>query len=157
MNPVQPYFNIVLLEPEIPQNTGNIGRVCVGFNCHLHLIGPFGFELSDKTVKRAGLDYWQHLTISEYDSWEHFLPSIENKIESVYFMTTKTKTSLYSKDFKQGDWFIFGKETKGIPEDTLKTYEQQNLTIPFPGKVRSFNLANSVSIVASEAVRQLKH
>ncbi len=153
---MKPYYNIVLLEPEIPQNTGNIGRICVGFNCHLHLIGPFGFELSDKNVKRAGLDYWQHLTITEYDSWDHFLPSISSQMENVYLMTTKTKTSLYSKTFKEGDWFIFGKETKGISMDILNAYPEQNLTIPFPGKVRSFNLANSVSIVASEAVRQLR-
>ena len=99
---MQPYYNIVLLEPEIPQNTGNIGRICVGFNCHLHLIRPFGFELSDKNVKRAGLDYWQDLTISDYDSWEHFLPNIKDQMENVYLMTTKTKTSLYSKNFKIG-------------------------------------------------------
>ena len=153
---MQPYYNIVLLEPEIPQNTGNIGRICVGFNCHLHLIRPFGFELSDKNVKRAGLDYWQDLTISDYDSWEHFLPNIKDQMENVYLMTTKTKTSLYSKNFKIGDWFIFGKETKGISMDILNAFPEQNLTIPFPGKVRSFNLANSVSIVASEAVRQIR-
>lgn len=150
------FFNIVLLEPEIPQNTGNIGRVCVGFNCHLHLIGPLGFELSDKNVKRAGLDYWQHLTVSTYDSWSEFEPLIQPEIERVYFMTTKSESSLYSTQFQSNDWFIFGKETKGISMDILNKYKAQNLTIPFPGKVRSFNLANSVSIVASEAVRQLK-
>ena len=150
------YYNIVLLEPEIPQNTGNIGRVCVGFNCHLHLIKPFGFELSDKNLKRAGLDYWQDLKWTTYENWGEFYPNIESHREQVYFMTTKTEKSLYSKKFKQGDWFIFGKETKGIPEQVLKEHESQNLTIPFPGQVRSFNLANSVSIVASEAFRQLE-
>lgn len=148
-------FNIVLLEPEIPQNTGNIGRVCVGFDCHLHLIKPFGFELSDRTLKRAGLDYWDHLNWSTYESWAQFYPHIKDDLSKVYFMTTKTNQSIYSKDLKPGDWFIFGKETKGIPEAILNDHKEQNLTIPMPGEVRSFNLANSVSIVASEAVRRL--
>ena len=149
------YYNVVLLEPEIPQNTGNIGRICVGFNCHLHLIKPFGFELTDKNVKRAGLDYWQDLKWTTYESWTQFYPQITDKLEKVHFMTTKSTQSLYEKKLNSGDWFIFGKETKGIPESLLAEHKDQNLTIPFPGKVRSFNLANSVSIVASEAVRQL--
>ncbi len=144
-----------MIEPEIPQNTGNIGRVCVGFNCHLHLIGPLGFELTDKNVKRAGLDYWPHLSLTQYENWQEFLPTVNKNISNMYFMTTKSQTSLYHKNFKKGDWFLFGKETKGIDEGVLAEYSSQNLTIPFPGQVRSFNLANSVSIVASEAVRQL--
>ena len=151
------FYNIVLLEPEIPQNTGNIGRICVGFNCHLHLIKPFGFELTDKNVKRAGLDYWPDLKWTTYESWSQFYPHIVDQMSQVHFMTTKSEESIYSKKLQKGDWFIFGKETKGINMDILNKYKEQNLTIPFPGQVRSFNLANSVSIVASEAVRQLRH
>ncbi len=149
-------FNIVLVEPEIPQNTGNIGRICVGFNCHLHLVKPFGFELTDKNLKRAGLDYWQNLSWTTYESWDHFYPHIQDQLKQVHFMTTKTDRSLYDKKYNSGNWFIFGKETKGLPESLLHNHEEQNLTIPFPGEIRSFNLANSVSIVASEAFRQLR-
>ena len=119
MEKVETSFNIVLLEPEIPQNTGNIGRVCVGFNCHLHVVGPLGFELSDKQVKRAGLDYWQHLSITQYEDWSQFYPKIQSVLGRVFFLSTKVDSHLYGQDFQVGDWFIFGKETKGIEKSIL--------------------------------------
>jgi len=148
-------FNVVLIEPEIPQNTGNIGRNCVGFNSRLHLVGPLGFELSDKQVKRAGLDYWPHLELQQYQCWQDWWAQIEDP-SRVFFFTTKVAKAHYDVEFKQGDWLVFGKETKGLPEEIHSSFASKLVTLPFPGKVRSFNLANAVSMGVSEAYRQIR-
>ena len=149
-------FNVVLMEPDIPTNTGNIGRLCVGTESKLHLVGPMGFEITDKAVKRAGLDYWPHLDWQYYKGFSDWETQIQDW-SRVFMFTTKTKRSVYSIDFRPGDWFVFGKETKGLSEDFLQKYESQNITLPQVGKVRSFNLANSVSMALAEGVRQLHY
>lgn len=150
----KPLFNIVLYEPEIPSNTGNIGRTCVGMNSHLHLIEPLGFELSEKRVRRAGLDYWQYLTLKTYNCFEDFLASVPNQ-KRIYFFSTKGKKTLYEQNFCEGDYFVFGKETKGLPQELLEKFSNQVVTVPFPGRVRSFNLSNTVSMAFTEGMRQL--
>lgn len=147
--------HIVLLEPEIPQNTGNIGRLCVGMGAKLHLIKPFGFVLNDKNLKRAGLDYWQYLDHQIYENWEEFY-SLRAVSDQLHFLSKKQGKVFYKASFCEGDFFIFGKETKGLPETLLKKYENKVLTVPMFGSVRSYNLSNTVAMVLSEAVRQLK-
>lgn len=148
-------FNIVLYQPEIPTNTGNIGRVCVASGCHLHLIGPMGFSIDEKQVRRAGLDYWPHLTHSYYEDYESFLQ--KNPVQSqMSYLTTKTDQVIYDKNFKKGDWFMFGPETRGLPEDLWRPQANQAYKIPMVGPTRSLNLANSVSIVTFEGLRQLR-
>ena len=147
-------LNIVLVEPEIPMNTGNTGRTCVATKSMLHLVGPLGFEISDKRLKRAGLDYWPKLKWQYYDHWDLWWERIPDP-ERVFFMTTKAQKSLYQNQFQKGDWLVFGRETKGLDESILKKYSQQALTIPMPGEVRSLNLSNSVAICLFEASRQI--
>lgn len=146
-------FHIVLYQPEIPANTGNIGRLCVGTNSMLHIIKPMRFLLTDKLVKRAGLDYWDKLLLKIHDSWEDFLEEFSNK--NIYFCTTKTKSKFTDRKYCKGDIFIFGPESKGIPEDVLRKYQRQNITIPMSDNIRSINLSNSVAIVLYEAWRQV--
>jgi len=148
-------FNIVLYQPEIPTNTGNIGRVCVSSNCHLHLIGPMGFSIDEKQVRRAGLDYWVHLKHSYYPSYEDFLEK-NDCLDKLSFMTTKTDQAIYDKVYEPDDWIMFGPETRGLPEDIWRSRTAQSYTIPMIGPTRSLNLANSVSIVAFEGLRQLR-
>jgi tRNA (cytidine/uridine-2'-O-)-methyltransferase len=148
-------FNIVLYQPEIPTNTGNIGRVCVASGCHLHLIGPMGFSIDEKQVRRAGLDYWPHLTYSYYETYEEFL-KIHPVLEQMSFLTTKVDQNIYDKKFTKGDWFMFGPETRGIPEEIWGPRAAQSYKIPMVGPTRSLNLANSVSIIAFEGLRQLR-
>lgn len=150
-----PLLNIVLLEPEIPNNTGNIGRTCVGARARLHLIEPLGFELSDKYLKRAGLDYWQHLDWVVHKSWADWISKVPD-ISRVYFFTTKTKQSLAHAKFKVGDWLVFGRETKGLPAEIIQKYDAQTLTIPMYGPIRSYNLANSVSVATYEVLKQFE-
>jgi len=150
-----PFFRIVLVEPEIPQNTGNIGRTCVGTQCELHLVGKKGFEITDANLKRAGLDYWPHLSWFEHKTYEDWWNQVEDK-SRVFFLTTKVKQSIYQVQFKKGDWLVFGKETKGLDPAILQAYPQQAVTIPQLGPVRSLNLATSVAIVAYEGLRQLR-
>lgn len=147
-------FNIVLDRPEIPQNTGNIGRLCVGLEAKLHLIGPMGFDIDDKQVKRAGLDYWSHLNWNLYDSWSDWWEAVENK-KRVFFFSTKVNESYFDRKYEYGDSFVFGRETKGLDAKLLKDFAEQSVKIPFEGPVRSFNLANSVAMVLGEASRQL--
>ena len=148
-------FKVVLVEPEIPSNTGNIGRTCVATSSILHLVKPLGFEISDKQLRRAGLDYWTHLNYKIYENWTDW--QTENPINKrVWFLSTKAKQSLYDVDIHLGDTFVFGKETKGLDENLLFQYEKQALKIPFSGPVRSLNLANAVSITLFEALRQTK-
>lgn len=149
-------FNIVLIEPEIPNNTGNIGRSCVGTDSALHLVEPFGFEINDKQLRRAGLDYWPDLTWYTYKNFEQLWQQIPNK-DRVFFLTTKSKKPIYSIELKKGDWFVFGKETKGLPADILSLQPDNNITLPMPGPIRSYNLANSVAVTAMEGIRQLQH
>lgn len=146
-------MNIVLVEPEIPQNTGNIGRLCVGHLCHLHLVKPLGFEITNTRLKRAGLDYWPHLQWTVHEGFEEWLSVVPER-SRLHFFTTKTNRSYYDVQFKPGDWLVFGKETKGLGPDILQSYSQQALTIPMWGQIRSFNVANAVSMVIGEAVRQ---
>lgn len=147
-------FNVTLVEPEIPNNTGNIGRTCVGSWSHLHLVGKLGFDISDKQVRRSGLDYWPSLDFTQHQNWDSFFESIPDK-KRVFFFTTKTDQPFYDIEYKPGDYFVFGKETKGLPEALLKQYPEQCVTVPFPGEVRSFNLANTVAMALSEGLRQL--
>lgn len=147
-------LNIVLHEPEIPQNTGNIARTCVLTNSKLHLIKPLGFQLSDKYLKRAGLDYWKYLDISIYESFEELREKYKDS--AFYYSTTKAKKFYTEVTYKKGDFIVFGKETKGLP-DSIRDMEPENLIrVPMvETTTRSLNLSNTVSIVAYEALRQL--
>lgn len=145
-------FNIVLFEPEIPQNTGNIVRLCACTNCKLFLVGKLGFSISDKYLKRAGLDYWDSVEIIRVNSLEDLLN--EYPSSTFYYATTKTKTKYTNKKFQKGDFFVFGPESRGIPENILSKNEDKCITIPMMEGQRSLNLSNSVSIVVYEAIRQ---
>ncbi len=145
-------FNIVLVEPEIPQNTGNISRTCAATNSSLHMIKPFGFELSDKHLKRAGLDYWQYLDVHYYENLAEFFE--KNKGGNFYFMSTKGDKVYSEANFKDGDFLIFGKESHGLPEPLLKDNYDKTLRIPMYGNLRSLNLSNSVALTLYEALRQ---
>lgn len=146
-------LNIVLIEPEIPNNTGNIGRLCVGTESRLHLIHPFGFEITDKNLKRSGLDYWIHLDVTEYRNvaeWKSQIPD-----NSRVFLTSSHATkSIYETEFQDGDWLVFGKESVGLGQEVLDQFEN-HLKIPMSNLIRSFNIANSVAFVVGEAKRQL--
>ncbi len=145
-------INIVLHEPEIPANTGNIGRTCCAAGVKLHLIKPLGFRLDEKSVKRAGLDYWEHLEYKVYEDYEDFL--IKNPDAKIYYATTKAPY-IYSEVQYERDCFImFGKESAGIPEDILYKNQETCVRIPMNPKIRSLNLSNSVAVVLYEALRQ---
>jgi tRNA (cytidine/uridine-2'-O-)-methyltransferase len=145
-------FNVVLIEPQIPPNTGNIGRMCVNIDATLHLIKPLGFDISSKAIKRAGLDYWKELNLIVWESLEEFLNN--NPIEKMHFATTKSDNLYWNATFHKEDFLIFGSETKGIPEWLLKKNLEKTITIPMGKKGRSLNLATSVGIVTYEALRQ---
>ena len=147
-------FRVVLVEPEIPQNTGNIGRTCVGTHCELHIIGPMSFEINDTNLKRAGLDYWPHLTWRYYESYADWWAQVE-KPERVFYFTTKVQQTYYDIRYQRGDWLVFGKETKGLPPEVISQNMPQAVTIPQPGPVRSLNLATSVAIAIYEGYRQV--
>ena len=149
-------FKVVLLEPEIPQNTGNIGRTCVGLECELHIIGPTGFEITDANLKRAGLDYWQHLNWFQYNSFEEWFSKVENP-ERVFYFSTKVKQTYFDVKYQRGDWLVFGKETKGLPPELIQSNLKQAVTIPQTGQVRSLNLATAVAISVYEGFRQVVH
>lgn len=153
---MEPNFNIVLFQPEIPTNTGNIGRVCVASGCHLHLIGPMGFSIDEKQVRRAGLDYWVHLQHTYYENYQAFLAEHKQILDKICFMTTKTDQSIYDKSFQKGDWMMFGPETRGLPLEVWEPRSEQAYKIPMVGPTRSLNLANSVSITTFEGLRQLR-
>lgn len=145
-------FNIVLVEPEIPQNTGNIVRTCAATGCRLHLVKPLGFEVSDKYLKRAGLDYWHFVEISYWDSFAELQAAYpEGKF---YYFTTKGRTRHSDAKFKENDFLVFGKETKGLPEELLIQHPDECLRIPMIDETRSLNLSNSVAIAVYEALRQ---
>ncbi|MCB4742902.1 MAG: tRNA (cytidine(34)-2'-O)-methyltransferase [Sulfurovum sp.] len=146
-------FNVVLVKPQIPQNTGTIGRICVNLGATLHLIEPLGFDIDDKAVKRAGLDYWKELDLIVWESFDMFLKSHPIGKNS-YMATTKTDNLYFSTPFQKGDFILFGSETKGIDEHILLKHPQQCITIPMGSKGRSLNLGVSVGVVLYDAVRQ---
>jgi len=145
-------FNIVLFNPQIPPNTGNIGRLCVNAGATLHIVKPIGFDISEKAVKRAGLDYWDKLDLKIYENIEEFFNSVD--INRCYFATTKTNKPYFDVKFKKGDYIIFGSETKGIDEEILNKYKEKCITIPMTKEGRSLNLAVSCGIILYEAIRQ---
>lgn len=147
-------FHIVLVAPEIPQNTGTIGRLAVSTGAVLHLVDPLGFSLEDKYLKRAGLDYWQFLDLHRYRGWEEFLAAKDNDARLLFFSTHGTK-SCFDEKYVPGDCLVFGRESSGLPEEFYDRYRESLRLIPMPGThSRSLNLANAVSIVLYEALRQ---
>ena len=166
-------FSIVLMRPEIPHNTGAIGRLCVGLGVPLHLIRPLGFHLDDKSVARAGLDYWPYLDLHIHDTWEEFLEYAGRSVIAPYqtvgtdhravrsprlfFLSTHGEKSLYDCKFAKGDFLVFGNESSGLPKPFYENYKSDLFKIPMPGEhARSINLANAVSIAAYECYRQVK-
>jgi tRNA (cytidine/uridine-2'-O-)-methyltransferase len=146
-------LNIVLVEPEIPNNTGNIGRLCVGTESRLHLIKPYGFEITDKNLKRSGLDYWVHLDWKEYESVDEWMAQIPDK-SRVFLTSSRATKSIYDVEYQDGDWLVFGKESVGLSEEVLDQFEN-HLKIPMSGLIRSYNIANSVAFLVGEAKRQI--
>lgn len=147
-------FHIVLVEPEIPQNTGTIGRLCLGTGATLHLVKPLGFSIEAKDLKRAGLDYWEHLTVVTHESLQAFLDSLPTDTNKV-FIETRAGATLYERTFPVGTYFIFGRETTGLPDWVLNENPLDLARIPMSdARVRSLNLSNAVSIVLYEAIRQ---
>lgn len=149
-------MNIVLHQPEIPANTGNIGRTCVATGTVLHLIEPLGFRLTGKELRRAGMDYWKHLDVRRYMNFEEFLQKnfTDNPDAKLWMATTKAKKVYTEAVFGKNDFIMFGRESAGIPEEILVDYEDTCIRIPMLDKIRSLNLSNSVSIVLYEALRQ---
>lgn len=149
-------MNIVLHQPEIPANTGNIGRTCVATGSVLHLIEPLGFRLTGKELRRAGMDYWEHLDVRRYMNFEEFVEKnlANNPDAKIWFATTKAKKVYTEAAFGENDFIMFGRESAGIPEEILVDYEDTCIRIPMLDKIRSLNLSNSVSIVLYEALRQ---
>jgi tRNA (cytidine/uridine-2'-O-)-methyltransferase len=145
-------FNVVLIEPEIPPNTGNIGRLCLATQSRLHLVKPLGFSLDDRQLKRAGLDYWHEVDVQLWDSFDDLQRTQAAKTR-YFFLTTKTKRPYYDVTFRKDDFLVFGRETKGLPETLLTDNIDNSITIPMHG-TRSLNLATAVAIVLFEALRQ---
>ena len=145
-------YNIVLVEPEIPQNAGNIARTCAATGTRLHMVRPLGFEVSDKYLKRAGLDYWNLVEIFYYDSFEEL--QAKNPNARFFYFTTKARHRHSDAKFQDGDFLVFGKETKGLPEELLLKNEETCVRIPMFEKARSLNLSNSVAVALYEALRQ---
>ena len=145
-------LNIVLVEPEIPQNCGNIARTCAATGSVLHLIKPLGFDISDKAVKRAGLDYWHLVDVRVYENLEDFFQ--KTGAADIWLLSTKAPRSYAEAQFSEDCWLFFGKETKGLPEDLLAKYRERCLRIPIRQEARSLNLSNSVAVVVFEALRQ---
>lgn len=145
-------LNIVLYEPEIPENTGNIGRTCVATGTKLHLIEPLGFQLSERAVKRAGMDYWQDVEVARYINWQDFLE--KNPGAKIYMATTKGRQLYTEVQYEPDCYLMFGKESAGIPEEILREHPKECIRIPMIGETRSLNLSNSAAIVLYEALRQ---
>lgn len=147
-------INIVLLEPEIPANTGNIGRTCCATGSRLHLIEPLGFQISDKMLKRAGMDYWDKLDVTVYECYEDFLEKNPQAVGNMYMATTKAHQTYTDVSYPEDAYIMFGKESAGIPEEILVDNEKNAIRIPMNHNIRSLNLSNSVAIVLYEALRQ---
>lgn len=145
-------LNVVLYEPEIPANTGNIGRTCVATGTRLHLIEPLGFHLDEKAIKRAGMDYWSELDVTTYVNWEDFCG--KNPGAKIYMATTKGRHVYTEVSYEPDCYIMFGKESAGIPEEILIHHKEDSIRIPMVGDIRSLNLGNSVAIVLYEALRQ---
>ena len=146
-------LNIVLVEPEIPQNCGNIARTCAATGARLHLIRPLGFDISDKAVKRAGLDYWHMVEVFDYENLDDFFQ--KNKVRQMWCLSTKAPRSHVEAAYEDGCYLFFGKETKGLPEDFLEAHRESCVRIPMRPDARSLNLSNAVAITVFEALRQL--
>ncbi len=146
-------FNIVLVTPQIPNNTGSIGRLCVNTGSKLHLIEPLGFDIDEKAVKRAGLDYWKKIDLHVWSNLEEFLESV-NPNDNIHLATTKIDTPYFNASYKKGDYILFGSETSGLPKDLLDRFKMRQITIPMTKEGRSLNLAVSTGIVLYEAIRQ---
>ena len=147
-------INVVLVEPEIPQNTGNIARTCAATGAKLHLVHPLGFDISEKQVKRAGLDYWDKVEIVRYVDYSEFLKSIKDG--NIFYLTTKGKKSLFEAEFRPGDYLVFGSESKGLPLEIMNLDPKNHLRLPMKKETRSLNLANTVAIATYEAIRQIQ-
>ena len=146
-------LHIVLVEPEIPANTGNIARTCAATGAHLHLVRPLGFQTDDRTLKRAGLDYWHAVNVSYYDSFADVESSFPQG--RFFFASTRAEKRFTDFQYRDGDFFVFGKETKGLPDELLEANPDTCLRLPMTGDVRSFNLSNAAAIIVFEALRQL--
>ena len=147
-------LNIVLVEPEIPQNCGNIARTCAATGCRLHLIRPLGFDISERAVRRAGLDYWHMVEVLDYENLEDFFA--KNDVQQMWCLSTKAPRSYVEADFHDNCYLFFGKETKGLPEVFLEEHFRECIRIPMKAEARSLNLSNAVAITAFEALRQLE-
>jgi tRNA (cytidine/uridine-2'-O-)-methyltransferase len=147
-------LNVVLVAPEIPPNTGNVGRLCLATGARLHLVKPLGFSIDDRALRRAGLDYWREVDVKLWDSLEELFSAAGPDARFI-FLTTKTKRAYWDEQFRDGDYLVFGRETKGLPEPLLAARAESCVTIPMPGSTRSLNLATAAGIVLYEAVRQL--
>ncbi|MEP6944504.1 MAG: tRNA (cytidine(34)-2'-O)-methyltransferase [Acidobacteriota bacterium] len=148
-------LHVALVEPEIPPNTGNIARLCAATNTHLHIVGVTGFRMDDRTLKRSGLDYWEHVTLSRHVDLDELYADLPDS--QFLYLTTKADRAYYDWQFADGDCLVFGRETRGLPETLLAANAERCLTIPMPNpNVRSLNLSTSVAIVLYEAKRQLR-
>lgn len=148
-------FRIVLIEPEIPQNTGNIARLCACTGCELYLVGKLGFHITDKYLKRAGLDYWEEVKVEKYEKIEELKEKFPDN--NFYYLTTKAKKLYTEIEFKPGDFLVFGSETKGLPKELIENNPDKSIKIPMKISQRSLNLSNSASIVLYEAIRQTNY
>ncbi len=148
-------FHVVLIEPEIPPNTGSVGRLCLAAGARLHLVKPLGFDIDDRAVRRAGLDYWQNVQLTVWESFDA-LRAAQTADTRYFFLTTKTTRAHWDATFRDGDFLVFGRETKGLPEPLLAAHADRCLTIPMSAKTRSLNLATAVGIVLFEALRQTR-
>ncbi len=148
-------LHVVLVEPEVPPNTGSVGRLCLAAGARLHLVRPLGFDIDDRTVRRAGLDYWEHVDLVVHESLDAFLATVPADAR-LFLLTTKTDRPYDTVRFQDGDWFVFGRETRGLPEPFLAAHPDTTLTIPTSNAVRSLNLATAVGIVLFEALRQFR-
>jgi tRNA (cytidine/uridine-2'-O-)-methyltransferase len=147
------FFNVVLIEPEIAANTGNIGRTCVGLQSKLHLVGQLGYSITDRRLKRAGLDYWPYLDFVHHPTWDEWWRQVPDPTR-VFFFSTKAKASLYETRFQRGDWLVFGRETRGLDPEVVEKFSDQARRIPMVGPIRSLNIATAVAIVLFEGYRQ---
>jgi len=145
-------LHVVLIEPEIPQNTGNIGRLCVAAGARLHLVGELGFSLDENEIRRSGLDYWERLDLRRWESWEEFLSGIPDA--RFWLLSSKVERSYWDAPFRDGDFLVFGRESKGLPNSLLENHPDECITIPMTEGTRSINLSTSVGIVVYEALRQ---
>lgn len=151
-------INIVLVAPDIPGNTGSIGRTCVALNARLILIRPYGFDLSEKSVRRAGLDYWKYVDLVEYNSFEEFIESENPNLGNMFLYTKNADSVYYQGEYKKGCYLIFGSETKGLDKTILSKYKERTFVLPmFSDKIRSLNLSNAATTVAYEALRQIDY